>query len=122
MIRRPPRSTLFPYTTLFRSDLPIGEQPLHPLDLNVYDALNVVVRQRPEDDDVIHPVQKLRLERLPQELGHLRFRLLPGDTARSRFDQILRADVRRHDEHRVAEIDGSTLRVRQTAVVQDLEQ
>src|SRR5256885_3281617 len=23
MIRRPPRSTLFPYTTLFRSDLPI---------------------------------------------------------------------------------------------------
>src|SRR3712207_7843970 len=26
MIRRPPRSTLFPYTTLFRSDLAIGEQ------------------------------------------------------------------------------------------------
>src|SRR5256885_15292677 len=24
MIRRPPRSTLFPYTTLFRSDLPRG--------------------------------------------------------------------------------------------------
>src|SRR5689334_24190863 len=24
MIRRPPRSTLFPYTTLFRSPLPIG--------------------------------------------------------------------------------------------------
>src|SRR3712207_8617605 len=24
MIRRPPRSTLFPYTTLFRSDVPIG--------------------------------------------------------------------------------------------------
>src|SRR3712207_7387867 len=39
MIRRPPRSTLFPYTTLFRSkivcqhigrlkDLPVGEPPL----------------------------------------------------------------------------------------------
>src|SRR2546430_12245457 len=25
MIRRPPRSTLFPYTTLFRSDVPQGE-------------------------------------------------------------------------------------------------
>src|SRR3712207_6972935 len=25
MIRRPPRSTLFPYTTLFRSDLPLVE-------------------------------------------------------------------------------------------------
>src|SRR3712207_8240676 len=24
MIRRPPRSTLFPYTTLFRSDVPVG--------------------------------------------------------------------------------------------------
>src|SRR5437899_5552079 len=25
MIRRPPRSTLFPYTTLFRSELPTGQ-------------------------------------------------------------------------------------------------
>src|SRR5258708_21508135 len=34
MIRRPPRSTLFPYTTLFRSALPHGaalhQQVLHP--------------------------------------------------------------------------------------------
>src|SRR3712207_7686011 len=30
MIRRPPRSTLFPYTTLFRSDLPL--QKLDVLD------------------------------------------------------------------------------------------
>src|SRR3712207_7092273 len=28
MIRRPPRSTLFPYTTLFRSGLRVGEEPL----------------------------------------------------------------------------------------------
>src|SRR3712207_8148286 len=27
MIRRPPRSTLFPYTTLFRSEQPALEQP-----------------------------------------------------------------------------------------------
>src|SRR2546422_6465711 len=26
MIRRPPRSTLFPYTTLFRSPLPLGAE------------------------------------------------------------------------------------------------
>src|SRR2546425_501433 len=33
MIRRPPRSTLFPYTTLFRSDheAPHGDDRLHPL-------------------------------------------------------------------------------------------
>src|SRR3712207_8395715 len=28
MIRRPPRSTLFPYTTLFRSGLEIQDQPV----------------------------------------------------------------------------------------------
>src|SRR3712207_8551816 len=36
MIRRPPRSTLFPYTTLFRSELEhVGEprQGLHPVQL-----------------------------------------------------------------------------------------
>src|SRR5256885_1518017 len=27
MIRRPPRSTLFPYTTLFRSNVPLGPVP-----------------------------------------------------------------------------------------------
>src|SRR2546425_6319984 len=32
MIRRPPRSTLFPYTTLFRSELAIGETSLKPTD------------------------------------------------------------------------------------------
>src|SRR5256885_12065783 len=30
MIRRPPRSTLFPYTTLFRSRCPNREQPREP--------------------------------------------------------------------------------------------
>src|SRR2546422_8463057 len=30
MIRRPPRSTLFPYTTLFRSSPPHARHPDHP--------------------------------------------------------------------------------------------
>src|SRR2546421_1307767 len=29
MIRRPPRSTLFPYTTLFRSQIVVGRQCIH---------------------------------------------------------------------------------------------
>src|SRR3989442_11789599 len=38
MIRRPPRSTLFPYTTLFRSlhqlgDRDLGWDPPHPVDV-----------------------------------------------------------------------------------------
>src|SRR5688572_31602855 len=36
MIRRPPRSTLFPYTTLFRSEPPpIGEEATHRLQRQV---------------------------------------------------------------------------------------
>src|SRR5690348_18196614 len=31
MIRRPPRSTLFPYTTLFRSHAPVGQRALEPV-------------------------------------------------------------------------------------------
>src|SRR6267143_4583571 len=31
MIRRPPRSTLFPYTTLFRSPWSCAESPSHPI-------------------------------------------------------------------------------------------
>src|SRR2546427_4964498 len=33
MIRRPPRSTLFPYTTLFRSDVQIADIVEHALEL-----------------------------------------------------------------------------------------
>src|SRR2546430_17046350 len=39
MIRRPPRSTLFPYTTLFRS-------PVDPRGLLVGDLVDAVVRRR----------------------------------------------------------------------------
>src|SRR3712207_8202232 len=32
MIRRPPRSTLFPYTTLFRSGVPLGRTVVNPVN------------------------------------------------------------------------------------------
>src|SRR3712207_8233372 len=38
MIRRPPRSTLFPYTTLFRSD---GDDPRAQRDVRARDAVGV---------------------------------------------------------------------------------
>src|SRR3712207_8675214 len=50
MIRRPPRSTLFPYTTLFRSRLIFmmdeGEDPLPVLGPGRRDPALVVVRRR----------------------------------------------------------------------------
>src|SRR3712207_7378531 len=53
MIRRPPRSTLFPYTTLFRSDPAAGDArrdaPEHALG-----------RAVPCGDMVYHPARRLR--------------------------------------------------------------
>src|SRR3712207_8419766 len=46
MIRRPPRSTLFPYTTLFRSLAPLGD-PLLPRAVHEQDLLVAVVLQVP---------------------------------------------------------------------------
>src|SRR3989449_7731314 len=48
MIRRPPRSTLFPYTTLFRSQLLLerGGRALDQRDRRDVPARVVVVRQR----------------------------------------------------------------------------
>src|SRR2546429_3541774 len=39
MIRRPPRSTLFPYTTLFRSFMAAEGQPEQPFDPNAPAAI-----------------------------------------------------------------------------------
>src|SRR5260370_32372373 len=44
MIRRPPRSTLFPYTTLFRSpNLLLLDEPTNHLDLATREALAMAI-------------------------------------------------------------------------------
>src|SRR3989441_8064567 len=72
MIRRPPRSTLFPYTTLFRSlDFP-GEEPL-PLEL-VQRPVYVGVAARPDDHELDHHAAARQLGphpfRLPRSEEH----------------------------------------------------
>src|SRR5438876_6657668 len=60
MIRRPPRSTLFPYTTLFRSHLGLhhpGPVRLIPEDPRA--ALDVRMMDRFFDNYVMTPMQKL---------------------------------------------------------------
>src|SRR5260221_9626208 len=66
MIRRPPRSTLFPYTTLFRSLAVLGgtagvevgrkaaalqppDQPGHPLEVRLVDPAAVGLKGRSEE-------------------------------------------------------------------------
>src|SRR5205809_5470697 len=45
MIRRPPRSTLFPYTTLFRSPQGLAREPAAHVLSEERDALVIVARQ-----------------------------------------------------------------------------
>src|SRR3989442_11202402 len=58
MIRRPPRSTLFPYTTLFRSDLAAPEK--HVSDMEHHEPANVIQRQ-PIERCVIRDRKSTRL-------------------------------------------------------------
>src|ERR1041385_914049 len=73
MIRRPPRSTLFPYTTLFRSD------PLDDVDQCVRDA--------PDGDDPAHrEEQRLRATMRPRFDENNRER--SGDEQHERTDGV----------------------------------
>src|SRR5258707_10687541 len=47
MIRRPPRSTLFPYTTLFRSPMRLRHQPRRRLQFEVGERPHARFRARP---------------------------------------------------------------------------
>src|SRR6266496_6774012 len=56
MIRRPPRSTLFPYTTLFRSQLAGGDQTPERLLHQVLTRLDVLEDLSPEEEvATVHP-------------------------------------------------------------------
>src|SRR5205085_4936020 len=82
MLRRPPRSTLFPYTTLFRS-------------VEIAGVVDIVVRQE-------HPADVLRLD----EGEHVTHPLLPvGRSAGVDDDRLLAEDHHRVDvdEQRLAE-------------------
>src|SRR3712207_8926140 len=60
MIRRPPRSTLFPYTTLFRSGVRRAQQPpavaeehAHPVDVDDVVACAEVLRGARHDGELL---------------------------------------------------------------------
>src|SRR3712207_7584316 len=65
MIRRPPRSTLFPYTTLFRSGKPRSAARVERLRDQVGDQPRIVDRRQIQGADVeLAPAQAV------DELGH----------------------------------------------------
>src|SRR3712207_7714266 len=59
MIRRPPRSTLFPYTTLFRSGVERGAGPAPPVGPAVVAAAAAGARLRDRPARVRRPVHRL---------------------------------------------------------------
>src|SRR5438034_7893166 len=61
MTRRPPRSTLFPYTTLFRSILADADTGLVVLDRA--DSCEIVTPSKPRSLGAAHQVQQCRLLR-----------------------------------------------------------
>src|SRR3989442_6656349 len=66
MIRRPPRSTLFPYTTLFRSLLGNGDGTFQPVQDYLAGAGNVVLRSEEHTSELQsrpHLVCRLLLEK-----------------------------------------------------------
>src|SRR3712207_8048368 len=71
MIRRPPRSTLFPYTTLFRSVIRTTQDTLGPADSPVMDNGSMVIKRR----------RKRVMELRQDNLVHTMF--LPCSTHRS---------------------------------------
>src|SRR2546430_15376623 len=80
MIRRPPRSTLFPYTTLFRSVLPyvLFTRVAQHIELGLVGAENRAVRRRPTNphwrvlDEVLElEVAAARLREGPLTITHV---------------------------------------------------
>src|ERR1041385_9471703 len=70
MIRRPPRSTLFPYTTLFRSN-PFGGQPIWK---NNYAYENESIRSEEHTSELqsrLHLVCRLLLEKKKEKSPHV---------------------------------------------------
>src|SRR5256885_9438543 len=70
MIRRPPRSTLFPYTTLFRS-AQVGEEVAHPIARQARRDIAVGRGHRLQDGAVQPVIERVHaaVERLERILG-----------------------------------------------------
>jgi len=73
MIRRPPRSTLFPYTTLFRSDHhgammiePTESEPKEELDLFIAAMRAIAEEAQTEPETILNAPHSTRVLRLDE--------------------------------------------------------
>src|SRR5262249_39795432 len=106
-------------------ELAIAHELLEAAELDVDDPAEIVLRERPEDDDVVDPVQELGaqvvLELLAKHVAQRFAPLLRLEELAFGLEYALRADVARHDDDGVREIGGSAAPVREPAIVEHLE-
>src|SRR2546426_9150285 len=69
MIRRPPRSTLFPYTTLFRSLIGLAQHTRIKMDINVCQARQVF--DRVDQAGIFHHDQRHDFDRSEEHTSEL---------------------------------------------------
>ena len=106
--------------------LPIGHELLQAAKLDVHDAAQVALRERPKEDDVVDAVEKLGAEERPQ--------LLHKDVAKGLdplggleelgvgLEQALAADVARHNDDGVRKVRGSSAAVGEAPIVEHLQE
>src|SRR3712207_8805167 len=73
MIRRPPRSTLFPYTTLFRSlSVAADLAGMHPQTLRIYESRGLIQPKRSPKNTRLYSQEDVeRLRRIQELTGEL---------------------------------------------------
>ena len=92
----------------FERNVPVGEQLLQVLQPQVNDVGQLLFAQRTEENDIVHAIEELWPEALPQHVEHQFARCIKGCFAGERVAlQQLRAEVRRHNEHGIFEVDGA---------------
>ena len=101
--------------------LAVDEQRAQPFHLDIDDPRHVTALQPVEQDHLIETVQKLRPEARANG-PHDIFTNFFGVTALLLGHEILRAEVRGHDDQRIFEVDGPPMTVGQAAIVQHLQQ
>src|SRR3954447_1170570 len=117
----------------FELDVLLPQLSLHSCQLEIDDLADLLLRQRVEDDHGVDAVEELGPESLLElardlfphpviltRLGPFLI-FLDGETEVHIPRDLLRTNVRRHDDDRIAEVDLPPLRVREITVLHDLE-
>ncbi|GER31473.1 200 kDa antigen p200 [Striga asiatica] len=118
-----PRSLTASSNLVLTQSAPKKKQKYLNLD-NFTDLFGI---KRLENNVLVDPVHKLRPESLSRQLNHLPLhhlvnRVLPILRIPKRLQNIMRPDIRRHDQNRVCEAHSPPLRIRNPPIIQQLQQ